>query len=116
MISGTLPQLQILAMSRTSPERNAYVFSELAKCKNLSFVQYDCAKEYTVPYSELQNCLSVVHLVGGLRTNHVMTRMFKSVSDQMRESRVKSRKRQQTKVSSQQLQLEALMHLFTISS
>ena len=38
MISTTMPNIEILAMSRTEPERNAYVYTKLAACPNLQFV------------------------------------------------------------------------------
>lgn len=112
MLCATLPNVEVLAMSRTSVQRNEYVFSNLAKYRNLQFVQYDCATEWTVPHQQLENCLSVVHLVGGLRTSQTLTRLVNSLINDVREQKI----RRDRNTSKQVQQLEALMHVFYLSA
>ena len=89
MVSGKLPNLPIMAMSRSEAIRNEYVHSQLAKHENLEFVQYDCTSTLAVPQDILQETRCMLHLVGGLRRSHLITRTLQELATSVEDNRDK---------------------------
>ena len=66
------PDLQIYALSRSTPQTNKFKHARLASYPNVTFVQGNLLNTQTIPRDALSECGTAVHLVGGLSKGNLL--------------------------------------------